>query len=232
MTDRFLAIFISLVFVSSAGADEQFALLKVGNDTYTNVTITTVTATDIFFTYTGGMGNAKIRNLSPALREHFHFNNANASAAEKKQMQADKEYRIEGGAQVEDLWRTDFPGALAQARSQKKKVLLDFTGSDWCPWCMKMDQDVLSTSRFTDYAAKNLVLVRLDFPHDTPQSDGLRQANRELYERFKVHGYPTLILLNSSGKELWRQGGYAEGGPEAFIAHLEDSGSKKIFSFF
>ncbi len=103
-------------------------------------------------------------------------------------------------------------------------VLLDFTGSDWCGWCIKFDKDVLSTDKFTGYAKSKLVLVRLDFPRHKEQDSALKQANEQLAKRFGVGGFPTLVLLNSAGKELWRQAGYAEGGPDAFIAELDRFG--------
>jgi protein disulfide-isomerase len=110
---------------------------------------------------------------------------------------------------------------LNQARSENKMVLLDFTGSDWCGWCIKFDHDVLSMAEFTAYAKSKLVLVKLDFPHHKPQSDALKQANQELATRYHVDGFPTYVLLNSAGKELGRQVGYAKGGPDAFIAELD-----------
>lgn len=234
----FFAILSFLALVLPAGADEQFATLQAGNDTYTNVTVTTVTATDIYFTHAGGMGNAKIKDLSPDLKKHFHYNESNAAAVEQKRIQANNQYHAlvagqavvrppdegsqpDGGTPPKALWRTDLPGALDQARSENKLVLLDFTGSDWCPWCIKFDHEVLSTDEFANYANARLVLVKLDFPRHTEQDAALKQANRELYRKFNVDGYPTYVLLNPSGKELGRQFGYAEGGPGAFIAELD-----------
>jgi protein disulfide-isomerase len=100
-------------------------------------------------------------------------------------------------------------------------VLLDFTGSDWCPWCIKFDHDVLSTDQFATYAQNKLELVLVDFPRTKPQSDALKQANHELAKRYNVSGYPTFILVNYAGNELGRQVGYLEGGSSAFISELE-----------
>lgn len=242
---RSLAVLLSFAFVSTAGADETFDVLPVGSVTYTNVTVTEVTATDIYFTYAGGMGNAKLKNLSPALQQHFHYNQANAVVMENKQAKANIQYRVllaqqapahppdesrqpdsAAATQKDGEWGTDLPAALNQARSQNKLVLLNFTGSDWCPWCIKLDQETLSTPQFMSYAANKLVLVRLDFPRKTPQSDDLKRANHELQNRFNVHGFPTCILLDDSGQELGRQVGYLPGGPEAFIAELDGFGRK------
>jgi len=124
--------------------------------------------------------------------------------------------------QAADLnWGTDVPKALAQAKADKKMVLLDFTGSDWCGWCIKFDKETLSTDKFADYAKSHLELVTLDFPNKKPQSDALKSANATLQKKYNVDGFPTFILLNADGKEIGRQVGYAPGGPEAFIAELE-----------
>ena len=124
--------------------------------------------------------------------------------------------------QAADLtWGTDLPKALAQAKAEKKMVLMDFTGSDWCGWCIKFEKETLSTQKFADYAKTHLVLVVVDFPNKKPQSDALKAANKALGEKYVVEGYPTFVLLNADGKEIGRQVGYLRGGPEAFIAKLK-----------
>jgi protein disulfide-isomerase len=124
--------------------------------------------------------------------------------------------------QAADLsWGTDLPKAQAQAKTDKKMVLLDFTGSDWCGWCMKFDKETLSTDKFADYAKSHLELVVVDFPNKKSQSDALKAANKALGEKYGVNGYPTFVVLNADGKEIGRQVGYAPGGPDAFIAKLE-----------
>jgi thioredoxin-related protein len=105
-------------------------------------------------------------------------------------------------------------------------VLIDFTGSDWCPWCVKFDKEVLATGRFAAYAESKLVLVLADVPNRAAQSSTLKQANQELKKQFQVGGFPTLVVLNSAGKEIGRQAGYAPGGPAAFIAQLEQFNRK------
>ncbi|HUA65269.1 MAG TPA: thioredoxin fold domain-containing protein [Alphaproteobacteria bacterium] len=214
---KFLAVLAAFAVALSAIADQTFQTLETDGHIYRNVTVTTVTATDIYFTYDGGMGNAKLKNLSPDLQERFHYDAGAAAAQEQQQARANANFLATQPPQ----WGTDLPAALNQARTDNKCVLMDFTGSDWCPWCMKLDQDVFSTTQFAGYANNNLELVRVDFPHNTPQSEDLKQANAELARRFNVNGYPTCILLDSSGKELGRQVGYAEGGPQAFIAKFE-----------
>jgi len=130
-------------------------------------------------------------------------------------------------AQAADLtWSTDLPKAQAQAKGDGKMVLMDFTGSDWCGWCVKFDKETLSTDKFADYAKAHLELVVVDFPNKKPQSDALKAANKALAAKYGVDGYPTFVVLNADGKEIGRQVGYAPGGPEAFIAKLESYGQK------
>jgi protein disulfide-isomerase len=122
---------------------------------------------------------------------------------------------------AESTWLTDLPRAQAQAKSENKIVLMDFTGSDWCPWCIKFDKEVLDMPEFQEYAAKNVVLVKLDFPHKLVQGDDLKKANAALKTQYDVHGFPTLLVLDKDGKEIGRQVGYSKGGPQAFITKLE-----------
>src|SRR5271170_5561036 len=116
-------------------------------------------------------------------------------------------------AQAEDaVWLTDMPKALKEAQAEHKIVLADFTGSDWCVWCKKLEKDTFSKPEFADYAGKNLVLVRLDFPNQTTQSDELKAANAALASKYSIQGYPTLIALKPDATVIWRVDGYLEGG--------------------
>ena len=125
-------------------------------------------------------------------------------------------------ASAADLkWQTDLPKALAQAKTEKKLVFIDFTGSDWCIWCKKLDEDTFAKPEFADYAGKNLVLVQLDYPNSKPQSDDLKKANKALSDKYNIQGFPTLIALKPDGTEAWRNTGYLEGGPKALIAQLD-----------
>jgi protein disulfide-isomerase len=119
---------------------------------------------------------------------------------------------------ADTTWLTSVPDALAKAKREHKLVLLDFTGSDWCVWCKKLDADTFSQPLFAAYAGRNLELVEVDFPAQKPQPDALKQANTALQSKYSVDGYPTLVLLDANGKLLWKQVGYVEGGPKALIA--------------
>jgi len=129
-------------------------------------------------------------------------------------------FAVQGLAAEEVAWQTDLPSAQAQAKKEGKLVVMDFTGSDWCPWCIKLHDEVFSQPEFTEYAKKNLVLVLVDFPRAKPQSDELKKANEALQEKFKIDEFPTVIVLNSEGKKVGELD-YKPGGPKPFIARLE-----------
>jgi protein disulfide-isomerase len=122
---------------------------------------------------------------------------------------------------AESGWETDLKKAQEQAKSSNKLVFLNFTGSDWCGWCIRLDKDVFSKPEFKNYANKNLVLVEVDFPRSKSQSADLRKQNQRLAEEYQVQGFPTIVVLNGAGRKVWRTDGYFPGGPEAFIAELE-----------
>ncbi|HWZ96063.1 MAG TPA: thioredoxin family protein [Opitutaceae bacterium] len=120
-----------------------------------------------------------------------------------------------------DTWLTDFAAAKQQAASENKKLLLDFTGSDWCGYCKLLDAEVLGTDAFKDFA-KDYVLVRIDFPRSTELPPALKQQNDALAQQFQVGGFPTLIAMDSSGREITRQSGYQPGsGPQAYLAQFK-----------
>lgn len=116
-------------------------------------------------------------------------------------------------------WQTDFTAALAQAKAENRQVFLFFTGSDWCSWCMRLNKEILTTPEFTQYAKEKLILVEVDFPKKRPQSATLQRQNAKLAKRFNIEGYPTVIMLDSSGKKV-DELGYQEGGPTPFISRL------------
>ncbi|MDQ3622226.1 MAG: thioredoxin family protein [Verrucomicrobiota bacterium] len=117
-------------------------------------------------------------------------------------------------------WTDDYKKALEKAKTEKKMVLLDFTGSDWCGWCIKLDDEVFSKPKFKQYAKENLVLVELDFPQQRQLPKAKKEQNEELAKQYQVKGYPTVVILDSEGKKVG-QLGYMPGGPEAFVAALE-----------
>jgi len=123
-------------------------------------------------------------------------------------------------ASAAEGWGDNYEKAAAQAKAEKKLLLLDFTGSDWCGWCIKLNKEVFSQAEFKDYAAKNLVLMEVDFPQTKPQAANVKAQNARLQTKYKIEGYPTIIVLNPEGKKVGELG-YQPGGPKAFIAALD-----------
>lgn len=120
----------------------------------------------------------------------------------------------------EAVWFTRFAEAQAAARKENKPIFVNFTGSDWCPWCFRLRDEVLVQPAFVDYASKNLVLLIVDFPRRKPQSQELKQLNRELAEKYGIRGFPTVLLLNPDGSVIAKTG-YRRGGAAAYVASLK-----------
>ena len=123
--------------------------------------------------------------------------------------------------EVKLTWETDFEAAQAKSKASGKPMLLDFTGSDWCGWCIRLKKEVFSQPEFAAYASKALVLVQLDFPRAKPQSDALKKQNEALSKKYGVRGFPTIILLSPEGK-LLAETGYQRGGAAKYVAHLKE----------
>ncbi|PYL06413.1 MAG: hypothetical protein DME34_09090 [Verrucomicrobia bacterium] len=122
-------------------------------------------------------------------------------------------------------WLTDYNKAQQEAKTNNKLLLVNFTGSDWCGFCIMLDRQVFSKPEFKDYASKNLVLLEIDFPRMggprwKAQSDGLRRQSEELARKYQIYGFPTIVVLNGEGKMVGELG-YMDGGPAPFIAELE-----------
>ena len=119
-----------------------------------------------------------------------------------------------------DLWTEDFNAAQNQARESGKYMLVNFSGSDWCGWCKRLDMEVFSRPEFETFAKENLVCVLVDFPRETPQSNKQRWANELLRIRYEVEGYPTILLFNPQGIPV-AMTSYQPGGAEEYIRHLQ-----------
>jgi len=118
-------------------------------------------------------------------------------------------------------WETDLVVAKKRAKEENKKILADFTGSDWCGWCIRLKKEVFDTPEFQEYAKKNLIMLELDYPKQKALPSELKEQNDKLAQEFQVQGFPTVLLMNSRGKEVGRTG-YQEGGPEKYIEHLKE----------
>ena len=117
-------------------------------------------------------------------------------------------------------WTTDFEEAKRMAAEKGVPILADFAGSDWCGWCIRLDREVFTQKVFKEYAGTNLVLFLADFPAKKRQPENVAKQNRKLQEKYGIQGFPTVILLDKSGKVIARTG-YRRGGADAYIEHIK-----------
>ena len=125
-------------------------------------------------------------------------------------------------------WLSDFEAAKKTAAEKKLPILADFSGSDWCGWCIKLDSEVFSKKEFKEFARDNLVLFVADFPRKVKQDDKIKKQNNELLSKYSVEGFPTVLLMDAGGNVIARTG-YQKGGAAAYVEHLKKliSGRKK-----
>ena len=120
----------------------------------------------------------------------------------------------------EITWYKNIDEAVGIAKDTNKTVFIHFTGSDWCVWCQRLESEVYSKDIFKEYAENNLVMVKLDFPKRTPQSNDEKLYNNSQAKKYQIQGFPTVILLNQDGEKI-AQTGYQRGGPENYVSHLK-----------
>lgn len=111
-------------------------------------------------------------------------------------------------------WLTSYDEAVKLSKKTGKPIMADFTGSDWCTWCIRLHKEVFDKPEFKAWAEKNVILLELDYPNSTPQPAAIKKQNAGLLEKYKkyVPGYPTILFLDAKGKVLG-QYGYDPGGP-------------------
>ena len=118
------------------------------------------------------------------------------------------------------VWLTDLDEGIKVAKAEKKAILVDFTGSDWCGWCIRLKKEVFDQKEFAA-AAKDFVLVELDYPQKKKQPAEEKAKNKAWADKFGIEGFPTILLLDANG-EPFAQTGYEAGGPVKYLAHLAE----------
>lgn len=112
-------------------------------------------------------------------------------------------------------WLTDLPTAQQQANEQSKVILADFTGSDWCGWCIRLKKNVLDTPEFEQFAAERFIPLEIDLPQRKDFPAAQRAANEALVERYNISGFPTILVLAPDGTVV---GGFGGGLPDVAAA--------------
>lgn len=124
-------------------------------------------------------------------------------------------------AAVPEGWTDDFDAAASAAAENGKLLLVDFSGSDWCGWCKKLDREVFAKKEFVDKAKEKFELVLVDSPNDKSLlSEKAAKRNPELVKKYGISGFPSVYLMDAKGKVLYKTG-YRDGGPEAYLKHLD-----------
>jgi protein disulfide-isomerase len=118
------------------------------------------------------------------------------------------------------VWHNNYDEALEIAQREEKPLLVLFTGSDWCTWCIRLEEEALETEAFSREASDLFVFVKLDFPSRKQQPSDQRRQNRKLKRRFGVRGFPTVLLVNPQ-EEVIAETGYEPGGGRAYARHLQ-----------
>ncbi len=123
-------------------------------------------------------------------------------------------------ASAKATWLTDLDEAKKVAAKDKKAILVDFTGSDWCGYCIALHKEVFEKPEFEKFA-KDYVLVELDFPRMKPLAAAKKAKNAAVKDKFEVQGFPTVIILSAAGEELGRQTGYTpKSGPKVYLEKI------------
>ena len=123
------------------------------------------------------------------------------------------------------VWLHNMDAAKETAKKEKKLILLNFSGSDWCIPCIKMHEEIFNTDIFSNYANDNLVLVNIDFPRKKKNqlSKEEQSVNDMLAEKYDPTGsFPYTILLDSDGNKLKTWDGFYKNGTDKFIQEIRD----------
>ena len=117
-------------------------------------------------------------------------------------------------------WTDDYDAALVRAADEGKSIVADFSGSDWCVWCKRLDEEVFATREFMKEASAKYVLLMVDSPRDKSLlSEKAKKQNPELVKKYKIKGYPTVLVLDAKGSAV-AQLGYQRGGPKKYLETL------------
>ena len=121
------------------------------------------------------------------------------------------------GSTTPNGWYDDFAAAQKASQETGRPILALFTGSDWCPYCVKLKKNVLDTTEFKKFAQSDVILFFADFPDEAKLPDGLRIQNEKLAKKYGIRGFPTTVVISPKGKEMGR----IVGCPEYYLRGVE-----------
>jgi len=163
-------------------------------------------------------------NYIQFLEEQYNKNVENAPKTDSK---TDSKTAF---ARNPEVWYTSLEDAVSIAKKEDKDILINFSGSDWCGWCQKLHKEVFSVDFWKKEASKFYVFVEIDFPRNKQQEDKVKQYNKKLAQRFKIQGYPTVLLMHSDEK-VYCETGYQDGGAKNYVAFLRRQYNKNAKDF-
>ena len=190
-------------------------------------------ALKVFFTGTPDEFIAKIKELDP---KDFAETEAKMKAISVESKSRADAWRLSFKTAVESsfaklaakpeepgevAWVTDFTAAQKSAAAEQKYLFVLFTGSDWCPWCVKLEKEFLGTKKFAAYVGTKFVPVLVDFPRTKPLSLEQAVANRALSKKYGVTGYPTILLMTADGKVIGKSGYQRNATVDEFIKSVD-----------
>lgn len=180
------------VWTNNAGQEIEAEFLSIGESTV-----------KIKLISTGKIYDYPIANLSEADKEFIE--EQRSVLAEEAKHAAEESARLAREAKLNKRkaeWFDDYDDALAEAKDLNIPVLLLFTGSDWCGYCIEMEEKVFSQRDWQTFANKNLVLMKIDFPSKEKLKRSVAEQNDALKEDYGITGYPTLVLIDPKEKRL------------------------------
>ena len=129
-----------------------------------------------------------------------------------------------GTAFAGEGWLTNIEKAQALAKKEGRMVLVDFTGSDWCPPCKALHSKIFLSKEFKTYAKEKLVLVEIDFPRRKQLSDEQKKYNQAQANKYGLLGVPMVLVFDSKGKQVHKEVGFRGQSPKAYINNLKSLG--------
>ena len=114
----------------------------------------------------------------------------------------------------------DYKEAQRISERTRKPIMIIFSGSDWCGWCVKLDNEVFSKKEFQNWAKDHLVVYLADFPRSKKIPPAQKAQNDQLARKYRIQGFPTVLLVNAKGDVIARTG-YRRGGPAKYVQHLK-----------
>lgn len=124
-------------------------------------------------------------------------------------------------------WSDNWEASKKLAKESNKDILIDFTGSDWCGWCIRLNDEVFSKDTFKTEVPKHFVLLELDYPRSKKLSKEIKDQNAKLQKQFAIQGFPTIMLVDADGRP-YAKTGYQAGGAEKYVEHLAEKRKIKV----